>query len=102
MTSATTSDQVDDVLAGTHAGSPVTPWRLRLAGPGGVAATLDDLLRFGLAAAHPPKGRLGVAIEGAPTCQLGWTQLPRGPVWHNGGTAGAPSRRPRRPGRGPG
>jgi CubicO group peptidase (beta-lactamase class C family) len=91
MRTATMSDLADDVLVGTRDGDPVQPWRLRLAGPGGVVASLDDLLRYGLATAAPPKGRLGVAIEVATTCQLGWSQHPRGPIWHNGGTAGCRS-----------
>ena len=91
MSTATTANLTDDVLVGTHEGRPTGIWHIELLGPGGVVATLDDLLRYGRAVLDPPDGRLGDAIRLATAKQLGWSLSTRGVIWHNGGTAGCRS-----------
>lgn len=83
-----------DLVQGFRDGDPVPPWRILLAGPGGVVGTIDDLLAWGAAVLDPPDGAAGDALrlalgprsDGVPV-GLGW-QLHDGLVWHNGGTFG--------------
>lgn len=83
-----------DLVQGFRDGEPVPPWRILLAGPGGVVGTIEDLLAWGAAVLDPPAGTAGDALrlaleprpDGVPV-GLGW-QLHDGLVWHNGGTFG--------------
>jgi CubicO group peptidase (beta-lactamase class C family) len=75
----------------TPSGTPAPPWHNVLAGPGGVVADLADIVRYGLAVARPPTGRLGEAIRLATERGFGWVRRHDGVVWHNGGTAGCRS-----------
>ena len=90
-------------LATPHSayGTKATPWTFAdLPGAGGIRATMRDMMRFARAQLHPPKGKLGEAIElawkqhtdaddsGAPM-GLGWMIAGDGQTrWHNGQTGG--------------
>lgn len=82
------------LVQGLRDGKPTPPWRIRLAGPGGVVGTIDDLLAWGSAVLDPPSGIAGDALRLAVTPRsdemplgLGW-QLHDNLIWHNGGTYG--------------
>lgn len=84
-------------LDGHSDGRVVPHWDQLLPGPGGVEATMTDLLKFLQACIEPPEGPLGRAITAAQQPRLeagkrqqglGWTILDGGYVWHNGGTGG--------------
>ena len=85
-------------LPGFSDGREVPHWDQQLAGPGGVEATMSDLLRFLWACIEPPPDSLGRALTAArqPRTRLddkreqalGWTVLDGGLVWKNGGTGG--------------
>lgn len=83
-----------NLVQGLRDGKPTPPWTIRLAGPGGVVGTIDDLLAWGLAVLDPPQGIAGDALrlaveprsDGVPV-GLGW-QLHDNLIWHNGGTYG--------------
>ena len=98
MTGATADHDVDlDLVPGHADGEPAPPWRILLAGPGGVLAPIADLHRFGAAVLEPPPGVIGDAIRLAtepradvPGGQvgLGWRRHPAGLIHKDGGTAG--------------
>ncbi|MCG8449175.1 MAG: serine hydrolase [Pirellulales bacterium] len=91
-------------LASPHAegGAPDHEWHFdKLGGAGAIRSTVDDLLKFAHAQLHPPKGKLGQAIdlawqihqkpleEGDPSLGLGWHVAGDGSTrWHNGQTGG--------------
>ncbi|HUR49537.1 MAG TPA: serine hydrolase [Acidimicrobiales bacterium] len=84
-------------LPGHTDGRAVPHWDQQLPGPGGVEATMADLLKFLQACLAPPAGDLGRAIAASQQPRvatgqrqqgLGWTILEGGYVWHNGGTGG--------------
>ena len=85
-------------VPGFSDGKEVPHWDQQLPGPGGVEATMSDLLRFLRACMEPPPDTLGCALTVAQEARiqldanraqaLGWTVLEGGLVWKNGGTGG--------------
>jgi CubicO group peptidase (beta-lactamase class C family) len=93
MTTASASAH-ERLLRGEEDGKPVPNWTMKLLGPGGVNATIADMVAYLDAVARPPAGPLGDAIRftlephGPDGERLGWSANAAGLIVKNGGTGG--------------
>jgi CubicO group peptidase (beta-lactamase class C family) len=95
--STATADPDQPVLQGEDESGPVANWTLLLQGPGGINATIDDLLALVAAVLRPADGEFAKAVAFALESRadgpgagvgLGWLLHPAGIACCGGGTGG--------------